>query len=183
MGWIGWRSVVLGLVAVGGIGTVGCFSAQPQNNVRSVLTAPGPIPLGKDPVEIHLKPGQTTTSLRSVVGALKSDEKLYLVLRGLRINRQPGVVFQIYHGARNERPAGGGERRLLGTMNFFSVPETSGRSVPASPEQTTRTFDVTQFLKDLPASAAELVVTIQPSGPPSADSAPAIGTAEVVISR
>ena len=175
-----WTRIALSLVAICTLGTAVYCSGQNSGN-RAMLTASGPIRLSADPVEVHLKSAQSAASIQAVLGALKPDEKIYLVLRGLRINRQPGVVFQILQGSLNEkRPSG---ENPMGTFNFFSVPENTASATITTPDRTTRTFEITQTLRNLPSSAKELVITIRPSGAPAADSSPSIAGADVVIAR
>jgi len=171
-----WKHRIGYFMLVCGMGLTRQSFSAPQT---PMLRAPGPIRLNGS-VELRLRPPRNATqSLPDKLKALKLDEKVYLVLRGLRINQQPGIVYQIYLGSQREVNAK--SARLVGTFNFFNVPE--GKAGTATGPQFTRSFDVTQFLKDRVPSPNELAITIMPSGTPAADSNATIEVIEIVVDK
>ena len=73
------------------------------------------------PVELRAAP--TTVKLAPVTRA--SGRALHLVVRGLRVDEDPGVVYHVYVG-----------QKVVGSINFYGVPPG------ASPDRIFYSFDV-----------------------------------------
>jgi tyrosinase len=153
----------------------------PQRGDQMLLSARGPFRLSAAPVEIPL---HGDFSLPAKVTALTPGERIYLVLRELSADEQPGVVYRIYLGGVAEAKKED-QGRLLGTVNFFNaVPLRDAK--PGARAGSTRSIDVTEVLRKLRAASnlrEPVTVTIQPSGAPVATAKPMIGRVELVVSH
>lgn len=191
-----WRlklsASVLGMGLALALQSLGMPPPAHNPSPRVLLSAPGPIQLGAGPVEIFLHPaaqGASGSSLSARIAALAPGERVYLVLRGLSAQAQPGVVYHIYiyigvPGAAPANATSQPQGRLAGTLNFFNVVPLKGATMDRA-SQSTRSIDVTQVLKDLQSSRGlgdQLRVTVWPSGSPVPAAKPAIGQLDLVVS-
>jgi hypothetical protein len=157
-----------------------CTLGAASHSDESIFSAEGPFRLSAGPVEIRL---HGAFALSTTVSALAPGERIYLVLRKLSADQQPGVVFSIYLGSAVE--AKEDDRRFLGTVNFFNAVPLKGEKPGARPGST-RSIDVTAALKKLGAASLlteSATLTIEPSSPPAVTAKPVIGRAELVVSR
>lgn len=132
----------------------------------------GPVSLGSDPVEVTLRP--QGSPIESTLDRLSGEDRVYLILRDLRIAAQPGAVYQVHWGATDTAP-------LMGTFNFFSV--LPGETAPdRSDPRTMRSFDITRLLPQIRSRIGEdTTLTITPSGPIADGAEPVVGSVELVI--
>src|ERR1700680_330965 len=99
-----YRTVAIaGLAAVASMAVLSAglaaLAAEPYE-VLAISTNNGePIALKAGPVEVALAPPPGAAgTLVARLAAIKLGVKLYLVLRGLRTNEQPEVLYQVYLG-------------------------------------------------------------------------------------
>jgi tyrosinase len=145
-------------------------------SIQPLMTmSTGPVTLGSGPVRVQLK-GEERTNLLQHFGALKAEEQIFVVLRDLSADSQPGVLYHVYlnvpEGGKPELP----QDRYIGAVNFFGSMHEGHDGGP-----TTRfvSFEISRVLAKLKAGgmSAETAtsVTIVPSGEPSAEAKPIIG--------
>lgn len=163
----------------------GGVSAQGQ----LAITPTGPTALGARPVSVRLQPPTGVPGLADRVRALPPERRLYLTLRNLRAEAQPGVVYMLYL----ELPSGLNTRQATpyqaGVINFFeAVPHDShgGHNAGAAGgPMATRfySFDVTTLVKNLRDKrllSNEPTLTIAPVGSPASEAKPVIGEISLV---
>jgi hypothetical protein len=156
------------------------FPQMAQTSEPALLASAGPIRIGQGPFRIELQP-TGPRSLFEAIERLNADQRLYIVIRDLRVTRQPGVPYQVFL----DLPQGGGSSvsmaHLIGTLNFFGVAE-AGRDFGASELFTS--YDVTDTVRRLRERQTLLTpttVTIAPVGIPVADSSSTLGRVELVL--
>lgn len=164
-------------VAVGVGLPVGPSRAAAQNTPVAVA---GPVSLTADAVEVLLR--SEGPSFAETFEALSGDERIYLVLRDLRIAQQPSVVYQLYLGSSLEQESEAARLPLLGNLNFFGVFPTPGGEEPS--EEAMRSFDITGIVQGLVDElGSEATITIEPSGTPAPGSEPVVGAIEITVAR
>jgi len=112
---------------------------------RVVASAAKPVELSAAPTTVKLAPAAKA----------RAGRRLYLVVRGLRVDQDPGVLYHVYFG-----------RKLVGSINFYGVPPAAG------PDRVYYSFDV-------PKDAGS-VVTIVPEAPVAAGAKASIAHLELV---
>jgi hypothetical protein len=162
------------LLAAGGVMV---FTATPTGTAEAqatVLASAGRTELGAGWIHIPL------TAQRSIAESLQSlapGQRVYLVLRDLRADAQPGVVFNLYLGVpASAAPLGPDDSRYVGTLNFLAAapPASSGRQV---------SYEVTgqvAALRERKESLATIDVTVAAEGTPALGSHPTIGRMEIL---
>jgi hypothetical protein len=156
------------------------FEAGAVQSVHAIAPEGG-IKLGAGPIQVTLRPPAVTEStsipLTNRVKALKRGKRLYLVLKNLQANTQPGVLYNIYC----DLPA---NAHKVGTINFFDAVGHDGHNnTSPSPNDKSVSFDITQVAKKLRATGLlkdKPVLTIAPSGQPDANAQPVIGEIQLV---
>lgn len=142
---------------------------------RSTVAPSGGIPLGGNAIRVNLGRLQQE-------GEALDDEadgaprRVYLVMRNLRANVQPGVVYHVYLAL----PAGAGgqaaQQHYVGPLSFFDAVPMPGHGPQAGGK--TRRFEVTAIADRLRAAGMlddSPSVTIAPAGQPAAAAQPVIG--------
>lgn len=138
--------------------------------------------LAAGPVSVTLSPppGQQETKLAARLSSLAPAERVYLVLREMATQQQPGVLYHIYL----DLPAGSSapakdDPHYVGVLNFYNArPEGSPGFF--------RSFEVTDLLRNLQKQGLlsdQTTVTIIPSrgGVLNASAKPVIGRIELVV--
>lgn len=154
-----------------------------SGDTQSFAEAKGPFSLGSDAVRIPLRPGSPSASeeglLSSRLDKLKSGRRIYLVIRGLHAEAQPGVLYNIYL----DLPAGAEPRKddphYVGQLNFYN----SAYSGSASGSDFFLSYDVTSVARNLRGRkllGARTTITISPAGTPEGGAAPSIGRLELL---
>src|ERR1700737_3826382 len=176
-----WRFSLLLIAGVAAM-TIGVNAMAAESFETLATSASKPVALGAGPVTVTLAPAPgNVASLSARLASVRQDRKVYLVLRGLSTNEQPGVVYQIYLGLpQGVAPKPDGPY-YVGSLNFFNA--MSGGTEPARPDQRFYSFDVTDLLKTLQSRKSlgdAVAVTIVPAGKPSAGAKPMIGEIALV---
>ncbi|HXZ01346.1 MAG TPA: hypothetical protein VEI03_15210 [Stellaceae bacterium] len=147
--------------------------AEPPGGGEPVTLAAAPagaIALGAEATRVLLAPRSAAEPFSRQLQAVGANRRLFLVLSGLQVSAQPGVVYEIYLGLPPGPVPGPGDPHYVGTLNFFGVTPLS------SAQQLQRSYDVTATLTALAAGGVEgdrLAVTIVPaSGSPRSGVAP-----------
>jgi hypothetical protein len=157
----------------------------PANSVDGMLlsTAVGPFTLGSGAVRIPLRPVAPATPgaglLASRLDTLKQGRSIYLVVRDLRTELQPGVLYQVYLNL----PAGAkpikNDPHYVGSLNFFNA----GDEGPEPKADFFFSYDITVVARKLRARgllSGQTTLTVLPAAAPLTASAPKIGRIELV---
>jgi len=158
-------------------------------SIQTRATVPlGAVTLGANPVRVTLTPpsesGLTPVPLTARVRNLPTSRRLYLVLRNLRAEAQPGILYQLYIDLPAGTTAGRGTSYRVGTLNFFdAVGHNVHPSTAVNASLDFFSFDVTDVMKRLHSRSqlkATPTLSIVPVGKPNIDSKPVIGEITLV---
>jgi tyrosinase len=150
------------------------------------VTAKAPVSLGAAPVRAALEPpagaAAAVNALPNRVRSLPASRRLYLVIRNLQTDAQPGVLYHVYLELPASAAANQTEQYHVGTINFFAA---MGHDHAAAAAGAPRfySFDITDLAKKLQSKnqlSAKPTVTISPDGQPAADAKPVVGEISVV---
>jgi len=159
-------------------------------NLRPIEALPRPIleciacggPLGAKPVRIILEAPRTEATPGPVfqerVAKLKEDTRLYLVLRDIRANMQPGVLYHVFLDLPEGMDLREAQEHRVGVINFFDATGHGEEKAPAEGKGRNRSFDITQLARKIQTRRAlseKPAVTIAPSGEPVSEARPVIG--------
>jgi hypothetical protein len=171
------------LRAVPGAKPMAPFADQnPQGTrVEPLVSSTGSVELASGPVSVTLSaPIQQGNKLASRLGSLAPEERIYLVLRDMATQEQPGVLYHIYL----DLPAGSGapakdDPHYVGVLNFYNARAEASPGV-------FRSFEVTELLRNLQKQGLlsdQTTVTIIPSrsGALNTNAKPVIGRVELVV--
>ncbi|MBV8201120.1 MAG: tyrosinase family protein [Acidobacteria bacterium] len=116
---------------------------------------------------------------------LAPERNLYLVLKGLRTEVQPGVLYDIYlQLPKGTTPGKGAAEHLVGTINFFDTGHGDHTVAGAGTEAKFFSFDITGLMTNLAAKklldTGKLDVTFAPVGQPAAAAKPLVGEISIV---
>lgn len=143
------------------IAVPGCADA-PRREARGAMNEK-PVTLGAKPVRLTLK----SAALSSKVDALRSGNRLFLVIRGLHADRQPGVTFDVYLDLPAAATPAQRESHYAGNIHFFNA--VIGNR--GNPRAAAFTLDITELARTLRSRGLlrnATTITIEPSeGAPS----------------
>jgi tyrosinase len=152
---------------------------------RHAQTLSGPVKLGPAPVAVRLEPtpgvGAAEADIRPRVRRLKAGRRLFLVLRNLQTDLQPGVLYNVYLELPAAATAQTSNARRVGVIHFFDAEVGhaghAGAAAGGAPDKFF-SFDITALAKTLAASGqlgAKPQVTIAPAGQPESSAQPVVG--------
>jgi hypothetical protein len=175
---------VLPVIAGIAVVTTGVHAMAAESLETLATSAGKPVALGAGPVAVTLAPAAANAaSLSARVATVQQDRKVYLVVKGLGANEQPGVIYQIYLALPpgvTPKPDG---PHYVGALNFFNARGIDAESGGAAkPDPRFYSFDVTDRLKMLQSQKTlgdAVTVTIVPANPPRASARPVI--AEIAL--
>jgi len=150
--------------------------AQNLESIQPIMAMlSGPVTLGRGPVRVQLK-AERRTNLFQHVETLKPEEQIFMVLRDLRAESQPGVLYHMYLDVPEGGKAEAARNHFVGVVNFFA---SMHEGVGGGPTTRFVSFEISRVLAKLKADGisadTETSVTIVPSGEPSAEAKPIIG--------
>jgi tyrosinase len=164
------------------------MNLTPQSaKVEPIAAASGPVELAGGSATAELMPASTEQGrkLGARLGSLASNERIFLVLRDLVTQEQPGVVYQVFLDLPAGSTPGKDDPRYVGVTNFYGAAKAQGPE--ASSSSAFRSFDVTDVLRNLQRQnqlADRVTVTIVPAGAvPNAVAKPVIGKIELVVQK
>ncbi|MEM1129934.1 MAG: tyrosinase family protein [Pseudomonadota bacterium] len=156
------------LVAPGSAIRLASAGARSGAEVATDMAEGKEVALGTEPARVQLDlPQQADARLRST-GA--GAERLYLVLRNLQTNVQPGVLYSVYLGGADD------DGLFVGAINFFDA-LPAGREAPAEGGRFF-SFDVTDAMDGLRQNGTlpeTPEVSIAPTGAPASEAQPVVG--------
>jgi tyrosinase len=159
-------------------------TVQKQADVQS-----GPVRLGSAPVTVTLEPtpgvGAATADIRPRVRSLRRDRRLFLVLRNLETDLQPGVLYHVYLELPASASVRASKTREVGTIHFFDAETSHAGHASATGAASNKffSFDITDLAKSLVARgqlSAKPQVTIAPAGEPEGSAQPVVGDISLV---
>jgi tyrosinase len=139
-----------------------------------------PIALGTGPVHATLSAAPSpaaTVTLGTRIQNLPANHRLYLVLRDLQTDVQPGVVYHLYLEMPAATTGGATTQYYVGTINFFHAEHHDHGDAPKF-----QSFDITDLAKSLHAHgklASKAELTIVPNGQPATAAKPVIGEVSI----
>jgi tyrosinase len=152
-----------------------------------LATSAGPMGLTDGPVRVPLsftvKAGTADNVLANRLATLGPERRLYLVLRDFWATAQPGVLYQLYLDLPPDVEPRRGDRHAVGLLNFYNGVPLADAAVPLARQSSSRSFDITELVRDLEAQgllSMETTVTIVPIGVPSPEAKPFISRIELV---
>lgn len=153
------------------------YTVVPRVDAQTTVLAfaDGPWTLGAVPLRVSLRPTESG-SFADRIGQL-GPSRVLLVLRGLRAQRQPAVLFELFLSSADVEHVAD-DAHLIGSLNFFRVPP----SKEGSSSQVFESYDVTDLTHRLLADRGlrePPVVTIAPVGEPSPNSRASIQRIEL----
>jgi hypothetical protein len=161
------------------------LSSIETNSGDAVLfaEAKGPFSLGSSALRIPLNPVSPAPVeeglLASRLEALRGGRSIYVVIKGLHTEVQPGVLYNVYldlpAGAKPDKD----DLHYVGQLNFFN----SAYGDSASKSDFFFSYDITAVARKLRARkllGAQTAITISPAGAPEGGSAPTVGRVELV---
>jgi tyrosinase len=140
--------------------------------------------LSARPVRVSLEPQPAPKAKQAMTDRLASlapERQMYLVVKDLHTNLQPGVLYNIYLDLPEGVSANEESPNYAGTIDFFDAHARHGAS--ASSNQKFFSFDITDVAKRLQSKNsldAKPTVTIAPVGEPTANSSPVVGQISLV---
>jgi tyrosinase len=163
---------------------------SPSNNSQNTNALPSTI-IAKNSGAITLESGTTRVLLADVsptnpaigsivaeVKAMPPNQRLFLVLRGLRADKPPGTLYHLFL----DLPEGAAPDiktpppQLAGNLNFFNFVNDDAKAF--------RSFDITSLSHDLlnrGLLTRETSLTIVPAHPPEEGATPVIGRIEILV--
>jgi len=152
--------------------------SQAAGPPKTRARVPASVPLSSQPVSVNLQaPPSTAAGLQDLVQMVRNlgpTRRLYLVIRDLRTDAEPGAIFNIFL----ELPEGGtDESHKVGSIHFFDAVGRHATSA-AMAQQKFFSFDITDLAKQLAADGRLTTtprLTIAPSNEFEGNAQPVIG--------
>jgi tyrosinase len=140
------------------------------------------VALTNAPVRVRLQTAANLVPFGAQINTLPAGQRLFLRLKNLRANIQPGVLYHVYlnlpSDARPEDAAG----HRAGFLSFFNFTQMEHRNEADIPQRYV-TFEVTEVMKSLESRGflkEGPSLTIAPSRQPSSDAKPLVGQMDLV---
>jgi tyrosinase len=139
------------------------------------------VPLGPSPLQLRFKPAPELREPFAAHIAKLAPEKqrIYLVIKKLRADVQPGVVYEVFLDVPQGRSPREAREHQVGVINFFHFAgHEHQEGAPGF-----FSFDITEVVKNLHERKllqAEPVVSIVPRGQPAANAKPVVGEISIV---
>lgn len=122
-------------------------------------------------------------TLAGRIRALPADHKIYLVLRDLRANAAPGVLFHVYLDLPVGAKTAKDDPHYVGSFNMFNDVVAPGSAASDPKRRSFRSYDITELARKLQAQqalTAETTVTILATHAAAEGSKPVVGRIELV---
>jgi len=154
-----------------------------QNAKVDLMAAAKTVELAGKQTTVELQPVPAANNLLSRLNSPRRGERIYLVLRDLATQEQPGMVYQIYLNLPAGSVPGKDDPHFVGVINFYGAARPRGTE--SSQPSGFRSFDVTDVLQNLQKHnllTGRISVTITPAVPGRANvnAKPVIGRIELV---
>ena len=141
------------------------------------------VPLAAGPVQVPLEP--TTPFGAAATEAMPANKRLYLVMKNLKAQAAPGVVYRIYLNLPPNASLTDAHDHQVGTLNFFAALGHAGHGGSPSAGAKARFFSteitkVARRLRERGQLSGKPIVTIVPAGQPAASAQPVVGQISLV---
>lgn len=163
--------------------SLGLSASGPQ---RRALVPTGAVVLGDQPVRVRLESTGASAGVGDdivrAVRRLNPNRRLFLVLRNLQTEMQPGVLYNIYLELPASASATGANSYHVGVINFFGAETHGEEHAAAASADKFFSFDITRLAKDLVRRrrlTSSPTLTIAPAGRPESEARPVIGEISV----
>lgn len=139
-----------------------------------------------EPAKATLTPsGAAAESLAARVKKIRPGRHLYLVVKDLKADVQPGAVYNLYLDMPANTPSARRRAYYVGMIHFFDAVAHDGHDTGGASDDSGKfySFDVTKVAKSLAASgklSASPILTIIPSGKPAADANAVVGDIKLI---
>lgn len=153
------------------------YVMSPPDSRSKVLASAGvPVKLGAGAVSVQLSPASPgeIAKLASVLKALKPDEHLYVVLRDIRAQQAPGVLYDVYLDLPGGALAAQRAPYAIGTINFYNAVGNPGFFF---------SFDITdaaRLLESRNQLSERTTITFAPSGNAEPNAEVVLGRVELI---
>ena len=151
-------------------------SAPPDTGrLMNVLTSTTEVQLGASPTRVAL-PGIDGPALLHRAQAASGRHRLLLVIRDVRAEVPPGVLYHLYLDLPAGKTAAPRDAHHVGSLNFYDANRAAGAGLLHS-------FDITDVVMRLAAArmlTSETTLTIASDGPVSEGTRPVIGRMEII---
>jgi len=156
---------------------------QAEGPPKTRARATSPVQLGSAPVTVSLQQPPSTAAglgdLAQMVTNLGPTRRLFLVIRSLSAEAQPGALFHIFLELPTDATASPDSSNKIGSINFFDAVGHDGHSAAAAtPQQKFFSFDITDLAKRLAAEGrltATPRLTFAPSNELETEARPVVG--------
>ncbi len=140
-------------------------------------------PLGREPVKLSLQPASAELQQKPLTQHLRTmapQRNLYLVIKNLHADMQPGVIYHVYLNPPEGTALKAAQPYQIGTINFFNAVPHPGHTGPSESNAETKfySFELTDAAKK--ALNDKPTVTIAPLGEPAAEAKPVVGEVSLV---
>ena len=169
--------------------TKAILTALAQNQKRVAAMKEKEIKLGLGPTKVSLpleseKEGVKPKAFTERVKAMPKDKHLYLIVKNLKADAPPGVLYQLYLDLPPDTQGEKAAPHLVGSLNFFdAVKHGNGGHAMKEGKEPFFSFDITSIARQLQASnllAEQPVLTIAPVGQPAETANPVIADISIV---
>ena len=168
----------IGLTLLLSLPALGACAGHEGNGGAQVIAAAGPIQLKAAPVRIALDANETLPALLSRLG---TGQSLYLVLRDLRTDEQPGVLYHVYLDLPAGSRPGADDPHYVGTLNFYNAATSGGFGGPNARSQSFDVTEVARALRSRGQLSERTTVTVVAGGAPAGAAKPEIGRIELAV--
>lgn len=145
-----------------------------------ILATARPVRLGVAPTRTALEPAAASRTLAARAAALPQGNRLYLLIRGLSVEEDPGVVYQLYLDLPPQANPADHAALYVGSINFYGVPPGSNA------DRVFQSIDVTDTVRGLHTDGrltGTTTVTFLPAGTPVPGASAGIASVEIVERR
>jgi len=142
-----------------------------------------PVQLTPGAVRVTLERGDSaqaasSTTLADKVRRLRAGRRLYVIVKNLRADLDPGVLYHVYLELPSATSPAKGSANYIGTIHFFDATGHDHDATPGDGPEKFFSFDVTALAKRLLAArklGEKPTITIAPTGKPASDAKPVVG--------
>jgi len=140
------------------------------------------VELGNQPVTVSLQaPPSTAAGLGDLVQMVRNlgpNRRLFLVIKNLSAQDQPGALFHVFLELPDNTAASADSSNKIGNINFFDAVGHGGHTATTGPQQKFFSFDITDLAKQLAAEGRLTTtpqLTIAPSNELETNARPVVG--------
>jgi hypothetical protein len=145
----------------------------------------GPYSLSNPSLRITLSPKREPhRQLSAELEEISADQRMYLVIKGVHANAEPGTLYHLYLDMPEHAPLKHRDVWHVGVLNFFGSVPRSRAGDTATEDSAWRSYDITAMLRNLNLRnllTDPTTLTVVRSREVEAQSDPTVNSAEIVI--